>query len=107
MVFEYLKKNIRQILLYVFLFAFILATGKYSNGFDYDLWIRLIVGMAFCQKGLILKEDFLSYAPTHTWFDHEWGSGVVFYLVQHLFSTAGISVLQAVLIFLMFFLLYY
>jgi hypothetical protein len=59
--------------------------------------------MAFVQTGQVLKHDFTSYTPTHTWYDHEWGSGVIFYLTQHFFSTAGLLLLQATLVFLIFF----
>lgn len=76
-----------------------------ANGYDYDFWARLIAGMGVVQSGHVLKQDFLSYTPTHTWFDHEWGSGVVFYLTQHFFSTAGILLLQALLVFLIFFII--
>lgn len=79
--------------------------GTTANSYDYDLWARLIAGMSVVQAGNVLKHDFLSYTPTHMWYDHEWGSGVIFYLTQHFFSGAGIVILQAILIFLIFFLI--
>lgn len=85
------------------LFLFILAYSTTANGYDYDFWARLIAGKGFVQTGHVLKQDFLSYTPTHTWFDHEWGSGVIFYLTQHFFSSAGIILLQSLLVFLIFF----
>ncbi|MDD3436094.1 MAG: hypothetical protein PHC64_02970 [Candidatus Gastranaerophilales bacterium] len=96
-------KKLRPIIFYIFLFLFILAFGTIAKDYDYDFWARLIAGMGFVQTGHVLKQDFLSYTPTHTWFDHEWGSGVIFYLTQHFFSASGILILQAVLVFLMFF----
>lgn len=97
-----MKKNIRPIFFYIIFFVFILSTSKRAISFDYDLWARLIAGMGFVQTGHVLKQDFLSYTPSHVWFDHEWGSSVIFYLTQHLFSGAGLLVLQSILIFSIF-----
>lgn len=96
-------KKIKPLIFYIVFFLFILAFSTKAASYDYDLWARLIAGMGFVQTGHVLKSDFLSYTPTHTWFDHEWGSGVVFYLTQHFFSSAGILLLQAILVFLLFF----
>jgi len=98
-----MKKHIKPIIFYIILFLFILAFSMQATDYDYDFWARLIAGMGFVQTGHVLKHDFLSYTPTHTWFDHEWGSGVIFYLTQHIFSSAGIILLQALLVFLIFF----
>lgn len=84
-------------------FLFILAFCTTAEAYDYDLWARLIVGMGFVQTGHVFKHDFLSYMPTHTWYDHEWGSSVIFYLTQHIFGAAGLLILQALLIYLIFF----
>lgn len=93
----------KPIIFYIMFFLFVLTFSSFANGYDYDFWARLIAGMGFIQTGQVLKQDFLSYTPTHTWFDHEWGSGVIFYLTQHLFSSAGLLLLQAGLVFLIFF----
>lgn len=100
---EKLKINTKAIIFYIVFFLFILAFCTTATNYDYDLWARLIVGLSFFQTGHLIKHDILSYTPTHAWFDHEWGSGIVFYLVQHLFSSPGILLLQALLIFLTFF----
>lgn len=92
----------KAIIFYIILFLFCIAITTTANCYDYDLWARLIAGMSVVQSGAVLKHDFLSYTPTHTWFDHEWGSGVIFYLTQHFFSSAGIVVLQGILTFLIF-----
>jgi len=93
----------KSTIFYIIFFLFCLAFSSTSAGYDYDLWARLIAGMSVVQSGVVLKHDFLSYTPTHTWFDHEWGSGVIFYLTQHFFSSAGLLILQAILVFLIFF----
>lgn len=95
--------KIRPITFYIVFFLFILAFCTTASYYDYDLWARLIVGMGFVHTGHVFKHDFLSYAPTHTWYDHEWGSSVIFYLTQHFLGAAGILILQAILIFLIFF----
>lgn len=84
---------------YITLFLCILAYGSTAVNYDFDLWARLIAGMGFVQTGHVLKHDFLSYTPTHIWYDHEWGSGVVFYLTQHFFSGTGLLILQTILAF--------
>ena len=90
---------------YILLFLLSAAIAVKSSNYDYDMWARLIAGMAIVQTGQILKYDFLSYTPTHPWYDHEWGSSVVFYAFQHYLGHLGLLVLQVLLIFLtMFFL---
>ena len=76
-----------------------------STNYDFDLWARLVAGMAVVQTGQILKFDFLSYTPTHQWYDHEWGSSVIFYLFQHYLGSTGLMFLQFVLFFGVMFLL--
>lgn len=97
------EKIYKPLTFYVIFFLFILAFSTTAVGYDVDLWARLIVGKNFVQTGHFLKQDFLSYTPTHTWYDHEWGSGVIFYLTQHFFHSAGLLILQSILIFLTFF----
>ncbi len=70
---------------------------------DFDLWARLIAGMGVVDGGHVLTQDFLSYTPVHTWYDHEWGSGVIFYLVLKYFGANGLMLLQDILLFLIFF----
>lgn len=100
---EWLNKFLKPTVFYIILFLFIQAFGTTARDYDYDFWARLIAGMGFVQTGHVLKQDFLSYTPTHIWYDHEWGSGVIFYLTQHFFSSTGILLLQGLLVFLIFF----
>lgn len=87
----------KQKLVLIALFCLFLAC--LSTNYDYDLFARLIVGERFIESGILPFKDFLSYTPTHPWYDHEWGSGVVFYLVLKYFGSFGILLLQAVLMF--------
>lgn len=102
---EWLVKNYRQIIFYLMLALLIFAISLTPTDYDYDLWARLIVGKCFFQTGHVLKQDFLSYTPTHIWYDHEWGSGVVFYFIQHYFSPLAFIIFQDILIFIIFFLI--
>lgn len=100
-----MKEKLRPIILYVVLFLVIIIFSGRADNYDYDLWARLIVGMNFMQTGHVLKHDFLSYTPTHTWVDHEWGSSVIFYFIQHYFSYVGLLFLQMFVIFLIFYII--
>ena len=70
-----------------------------STNYDYDLFARLIVGERFIEHGILPFKDFLSYTPTHPWYDHEWGSGVVFYLLVKYFDSVGLLLFQALMMF--------
>lgn len=89
----------RKLLFYLTLGLFILAVSLLVNNYDFDLWARLIAGMGVIEGHQVLKTDFLSYTPTHTWWDHEWGSGVIFYLVLKYLGPFSLLLLQAVLTF--------
>lgn len=95
--------NFKAIIFYLFLFLFILALSTTAKIYDYDLWARLIVGKFILQTGHVPMHDFLSYTPTHLWYDHEWGSSVIFYFIQKHFYGAGILILESFLVFLSFF----
>ena len=71
--------------------------------FDFDLWARLIAGMGVINGGHVLTEDFLSYTPVHTWWDHEWGAGVIFYAFLKFLGPYSLIILQAIMLFLIFF----
>lgn len=70
-----------------------------ATRFDHDLWARLIAGMGFVETGHVLTQDFLSYTPVHTWWDHEWGAGVIFYLCLKFFGAYSFIILQVLMIF--------
>lgn len=70
-----------------------------TNHYDFDLWARLIAGMGVIDGGHVLTQDFLSYTPVHTWWDHEWGAGVIFYFFLKHFGPFSLIVLQALMLF--------
>lgn len=82
---------------------FITLVSFQTNIVDYDLFARLLQGQAFHNLGNILQHDIFSYTPTHTWFDHEWGSSVVFYWVFAKFGANGLLWLKPLMIFGIFF----
>lgn len=91
------------LLFYITLFLLILAFSTTATHFDFDLWARLIAGMGFVDGGHVLTSDFLSYTPVHTWWDHEWGAGVVFYFFLKHFGAYSLIILQALMTFGIFF----
>lgn len=89
----------KNILLYSTIFLICLALSCLSTNYDYDFFARLIVGERFIEHGILPFKDFLSYTPTHPWYDHEWGSGVIFYLFLKYFGAFGTILLQTLLMF--------
>lgn len=85
---------------YLTIFLFILLFGSIFNNIDFDFWARLIVGKSFFQTGILFNNDFYSYGQTHEFIDHEWGSSLVFYLIQNYFSDFGLYIFKSVIIFL-------
>lgn len=87
---------------YIFIIGIIVfCVGLASVSFnapDYDLWARLIAGGHIVENFSILKNDFLSYTPTHPWYDHEWGASVFFYLALKHFGDSGLILLKGILI---------
>lgn len=85
--------------IYILLGFFCLFLACLSDNYDYDLYARLIVGERFISGLGVAYKDFLSYTPTHLWYDHEWGSGVVFYLFLKYLGPFGLVLLQALTMF--------
>lgn len=90
---------------YLTLFFLIFLFGTLYFSIDYDFWARLIVGKSFFQTGTLFQNDFYSYGTTHDFIDHEWGSSLIFYLIQDNFGDIGIQLLKAITIFLTLFLI--
>ena len=66
---------------------------------DFDLWARLAVGSLFFQTGGVLKHDIFAYSNTKPlWIDHEWGSGVILFAINHVLGEWGFFALKALLI---------
>lgn len=98
------EKKFLSLFFYITLFCLCFVMANYTAGYDFDLWARLIVGKVFWATGEVLKYDFLSYTPTHPWYDHEWGSGVfAFYPMLKFFGVNGLIILQALFLYFTFF----
>lgn len=93
----------RRYIFWIFVFLICLFLACLSTNYDYDLFARLIVGENFIENGVLPFKDFLSYTPTHPWYDHEWGSGIIFYLILKYIGPAGFIFFQAVMMLLISF----
>lgn len=89
----------KEYCLYLLIAMFALLLSCLCKDYDYDLYARLIVGEHFFKTGWINYEDFLSYTPTHIWYDHEWGASVIFYAFFKLFGNFGLILVQTITIF--------
>lgn len=78
---------------------FIGILGAVDSCIDYDFWARLIVGKSYFQTGQLFNNDFYSYGTTHEFIDHEWGSSLVFYLIQDNFGDIGLYIFKTLMIF--------
>lgn len=85
------------------LFLFLALFGAIDNTIDYDFWARLIVGKSFFQTGTLFNQDFYSYGTTHEFIDHEWGSSLIFYLLQDNFKDIGLYIFKILMLFSTFF----
>ncbi len=98
---EKLKAVIKsRAFMYFTLFMLSLLMACLSKEYDYDLFARLIVGEHFFANWSLSYNDFLSYTPTHIWYDHEYGASLVYYLFFKAFGHFGLILIQAILVFL-------
>jgi len=67
---------------WLYLLFLVWAAATAINPADPDLWHRLAVGEYLCQTGHFPQGDTFSYLASYQNIaDHEWGSGVIFYLL--------------------------
>ncbi len=90
---------------YLTLFLFIAIFSSIDTNIDFDFWARLIVGKSFFQTNSLFLNDFQSWGKTHEFIDHEWGSSLIFYLIQNKFDDIGLYVFKVLIIFLTFFII--
>lgn len=106
-----IKMNLvdNKLMKYLFLFGifiFVIGMSCVVNVPDNDLWARLIAGGYIVENLSVAKFDFLSYTPTHPWYDHEWGASIFFYLALKYFGHSGLIFLKGVLVALTLFFCY-
>ena len=90
--------NKHKVLIFAMIFIISLFLSSLIVDYDYDLFARLEVGEIFWKLHTVLKHDPFSYTQTHYWYDHEWGSGVVFYAFLKLFGVFGLVLLNSLLL---------
>lgn len=98
--------NSKKIIFLITLFLLCIGLCCVNSYPDNDLWARLIAGGHIVENFEVLKNDFLSYTPTHTWYDHEWGASIFFYTALKYFGNDGLIFLKGILIALTMFLCY-
>ncbi len=65
------------------------------NGSDFDLWGHIKFGEDIWQAGAVPKTDPYNYVfPNHAWFNHEWLTEVLFYLLYKVFGSTGILIFK-------------
>ena len=92
--FNLLKRYAYPIFFQVTLLLLVVISIALQNNIDFDLWGRLINGRHVVEVGTPCFNDILSYIPRHTWYDPEWLTGALMYLVQSNFGLHGLNVLN-------------
>lgn len=85
--------------LYSILCLFCILLACLANNYDYDLFARLLVGEHFFTFGHLAYKDFLSYTPTHNWYDHEYGASLIFYFFYKILGPFGLIISHALTLF--------
>ena len=88
-----------NLIFYITLALFVALFGALYNDIDYDFFARLIVGKSYFQTGTLFSNDFYSYGTTHEFIDHEWGSSLIFYLIQNYLGDVGLYLFKTIIIF--------
>ncbi|MBR2068799.1 MAG: hypothetical protein IJ877_03460 [Candidatus Gastranaerophilales bacterium] len=94
------KSKTFNIIFFIAIFALCLALCVKNSSVDFDFWSRLIMGSHVVHTGKPMLVDVVSYTPTHYWYDHEWLSSALYYLIITKFSGTGIVVLKSVTVFI-------
>ena len=81
----------------IFLFTSFLCV-KY-NIVDFDFFARLIQGWSVANNHSVMYQDVFSYTETHIWYDPEWLSSTLFYLIAHKYSFKGLMLIKIILTF--------
>ena len=69
-----------------------------SSPADPDLFARVAMGRLALSLNYVPLKDPFAFTPTlSTWVDHEWLSGVVFYLIATMMGDAGLVLLKVIL----------
>jgi hypothetical protein len=97
----------RHLLFLSMLLSFACFFSLSTNVADLDLWHRLATGRAFIESCRVIQHDIFSYMPVkEVWVDHEWGAGIVFYLIQRSWGNSGLIGLKISLYFVILYLIW-
>lgn len=93
------ENKLQNALFYLFIFVMTLAFSIQQDLVDVDIYSRLIMGSHVVNFGEVMSKDIVSYTPTHTWFDHEWLSSALMYLIVTYIGPIGLTLTKALLCF--------
>lgn len=67
-----------------------------NTDIDTDFWSRLTCGSIYLQKGWVYYQDIFAFTDTKPyWVDHEWLSGIFFFLIIKYIGSSGIIIFKA------------
>ncbi|MEW5820423.1 MAG: hypothetical protein AB1782_09555 [Cyanobacteriota bacterium] len=99
-------KSFKDINLIAVFIAAVCYNYAYSIA-DPDFWSRIYCGATYIDHGWVLYKDIFAFTETKPiWVDHEWLSGIIFFLFIKYLGPAGILLLKYLCIFLELWLIY-
>ena len=91
--------RIKTFLFYLLILIFSIAYSIDQDLIDADFYSRLIQGRHVIETGVPMFNDIISYSKTHIWYDHEWLSSALFFLILTKFYTVGLTVFKGLICF--------
>jgi hypothetical protein len=87
-------KSQYSLLARILVYCYAINAFSYT-GSDFDLWGHIKFGEDIWQAGAVPKTDPYNYVfPNHVWFNHEWLTEVIFYLLYKVFGSTGILIFK-------------
>jgi hypothetical protein len=87
-------KSQYNLLARILVYCYAINAFSYT-GADFDLWGHIKFGEDIWQSGSVPTTDPYNYTfPNHAWFNHEWLSEVLFYLLYKVFGSTGILIFK-------------
>ena len=101
MVKKIISNKIFTVILFYFTLLILVSALCFNDpNIDVDFWSRLIMGHHVFHSGSVMKQDIISYAPTHVWYDHEWLLSYFLFVFVKYFGVAGIFFIKILFSFL-------
>jgi hypothetical protein len=93
-----IQRHLLPSIIDILLIALFISILKYSTICSYDIWWHLKTGLTLL-SGVFPKVDIFSFTATgREWILHEWGSEIVFALIDKYWSLAGLMVFKAIIV---------